>query len=213
MKGTEQTANQLDHSKYSNFSFLTWWMTHKKVIWFVAYFTQSEMKEKYFEVAMYKTRFENGKRTKKRDEQHRVRRRIKMKTVIIIPDNWLNNKRQWAEMTLMDYCSNKLQRKSKLITFKTISSRDKICQHNFLKERKYMLKGIVSLICRRRHQTWPSHPIQQIMTKKYNFLGVELDPAFKWEPLAYKESWAFINSQTNFTRCTAYISSSSSSFY
>lgn len=32
-----------------------------------------------------------------------------MKTVVVIPDNWLNNQRKRAEMTLMSYSRNKLQ--------------------------------------------------------------------------------------------------------
>lgn len=32
-----------------------------------------------------------------------------MKTVVVIPDNWLNNQRKRTEMTLMSYGGNKLQ--------------------------------------------------------------------------------------------------------
>ena len=35
--------------------------------------------------------------------------RIEIETVVIIPDNRLYNKREWTEMTLMSYGSNKLQ--------------------------------------------------------------------------------------------------------
>lgn len=36
---------------------------------------------------------------------------IQMKAVIIIPDNGLYNQREWTEMTLMGYGSNKLKQK------------------------------------------------------------------------------------------------------
>lgn len=46
-------------------------------------------------------------------EQYRVRSWIKIKTMVIIPNNRLNSKGQWTEMTLMGYGSNKLQFKPK----------------------------------------------------------------------------------------------------
>lgn len=50
-------------------------------------------------------------------EQYRMWGWIKMEAMIIIPDNWLHNKREWAQVTLMDYGSNKLQNKVKTNQF------------------------------------------------------------------------------------------------
>ena len=39
---------------------------------------------------------------------YRMRAGIKIKSVIIVPDNRLHEKREWAEVTLMGYGCNKL---------------------------------------------------------------------------------------------------------
>lgn len=43
-----------------------------------------------------------------------------------------------------------------------------------------MLEKIISFFCRRWHQTRTTHSIQQILTKKYNLLGIELDSAINY---------------------------------
>lgn len=40
-----------------------------------------------------------------------MRSRIKIKTVVVVPENRLYSKRERTEMTLMSYGSNKLQQK------------------------------------------------------------------------------------------------------
>lgn len=50
-----------------------------------------------------------------KEEQYRLWGGIKMKTVIVVPNNRLYSQREWTEMALMCYGGNKLQKKKNLI--------------------------------------------------------------------------------------------------
>lgn len=100
---------------------------------------------------------------------------IKVETMIIIPDNGLNIKREGTEMTLMCYGSNKLNQRTKTYQHEDMN---KLKINPKEGQNTNMLKRITGLFGGRGHQTRTTHPIQQILAEKYYFLGVKFDPVY-----------------------------------
>jgi hypothetical protein len=130
---------------------------------------------------------------------YRVRSWIQPKAMIVIPYDRLNSKRQWTKMTLMGDSCYQLRRKGLFKVFKgiilTINKKD-------ISHLTHMLKRVTCFFRCWRNETWPPHPVKEILPEKHNFLCIKLHPELEMEHIGTEKyvTWSVLLIITSWSR-------------